>query len=117
MATLFRLQKELKEGGGKLEALNPESTAPKHKRRRVIPEKVKNLIIEKRFREKIGKEKLSRLLKEDNIGIYSPSTVGRILVDLKKRGELQNIVNVFIEWQNRQDDREKATQNKREITQ
>jgi transposase InsO family protein len=88
--TLFRWQKDLKDGGGKLEALNPKSTAPKNKRKRVIPEEVKKLIIEERFYEKIGKEKISKLLKEDNIGIYSPSTVGRMLDDLKRRGELPN---------------------------
>jgi len=88
--TLFRWQKKLKEGGGKLDALNPKSTAPINKRKRVIPDKVKNLIMEERSHEKMGKEKLSFLLKEDGIGIYSSSTVGRMLGDLKKQGKLPN---------------------------
>ncbi len=90
--TLFRWQKALIEGNKKLEALNPKSTAPKTKRKRIIPTEVKNLILKERSHEKIGKEKLARLLKEDKIGIYSPSTVGRMLGDLKKRGELANTV-------------------------
>lgn len=91
-ATLFRWQKDLKEGGGKLDALNPKSTAPLHKRKRVIPDMVRNLIVEERSYEKVGKEKLAKLLKEDCIGIYSPSTVGRMIGDLKKQGKLPDPV-------------------------
>ena len=86
--TLFRWQKELKEGGGKLEALNPKSTAPKNKRKRIIPKPVEDLICKERERETIGKEKLSTLIKDDGIGTQSPSTVGRMLSDLKKQGKL-----------------------------
>jgi transposase-like protein len=35
-ATLYRWQKALDEGNGKLEALNPQSTAPKRRRKRII---------------------------------------------------------------------------------
>jgi transposase InsO family protein len=87
-ATLFRWQKLLTHGGGKLEALNPGSTAPKERRRRIIPEAVKQLIIEERKHERLGKEKLARLLKDDGIACYSSSTVGRMIGDLKKRGLL-----------------------------
>jgi len=90
--TLFRWQKELKEGGGNIEALNPKSTAPKNKRKRVIPEEVKNLIIEERSHEKIGKEKLAKLLHDDGIADLSDSTVGRMLADLKNKGQLPNPV-------------------------
>jgi len=90
--TLFRWQKELREGGGKLEALNPKSTAPKTKRKRAIPEEVKNLIIEERSHEKIGKEKLAKLLCDDGIAKLSDSTVGRMIGDLKKQGQLPNPV-------------------------
>ena len=86
--TLFRWQKDLNKGNGKLEALNPRSTAPKTRRKRVIPEAVEKLIIEERSHEKMGKEKIAALLKEDGIGIYSPSTTGRMLDDLKKQGKL-----------------------------
>lgn len=91
-ATLFRWQKDLKKGNGKIEALNPKSTAPINKRQRIIPDKIKDLIIKERLYEKIGKEKLAKLIKEDGIGIYSSSTIGRMLDDLKKRGKLPNPV-------------------------
>lgn len=89
-ATLFRWQKTLRSGGGKLEALVPGSTVPQKKRRRTIPDTVKELIIKERSREKIGKEKLAKLLKDDGIAILSVSTVGRMLGDLKRKGALPN---------------------------
>ena len=89
-ATLFRWQKALHSGGGKLEALVPGNTAPKTKRRRIIPDAVKELIVQERSREKIGKEKLARLLKDDGIAVLSASTVGRMLSDLKRKGALPN---------------------------
>jgi len=89
-ATLFRWQKALKGSGGKLEALVPKSTAPERRRRRVIPDAVKELIARERSREKIGKEKIARLLADDGIATLSASTVGRMLGDLKKKGELPN---------------------------
>jgi transposase-like protein len=87
-ATLFRWQKILSEGGGKLESLVPKSTAPKKKRERVIPQAVEAMILKERAREKIGKEKLAILLKEDHIAALSASTVGRMIADLKRAGKL-----------------------------
>jgi transposase InsO family protein len=95
-ATLFRWQKILKEGGGRLESLNPQTTAPIHRRKRAIPDNVKSLIITERLREKLGKEKLAKLIKEDGLGGYSASTVGRMLSDLKKTRELPNPVRYAI---------------------
>lgn len=89
-ATLFRWQKTLKASSGKLVALVPKSTAPKRKRRRVIPTSIEDLIVKERAMEKIGKEKLAVLLKEDGIATLSPSTVGRMIADLKKQGKLRN---------------------------
>ena len=89
-ATLFRWQKALDEGDGKLESLVPKSTAPKHRRKRVIPKPVEDLILKERAMEKIGKEKLAILIKEDGIGSQSASTVGRMLADLKQQGKLRN---------------------------
>ncbi|MBI4086085.1 MAG: transposase [Candidatus Liptonbacteria bacterium] len=88
--TLFRWQNNLHAGSGKLEALNPGSTAPKNRRKRTIPESVKDLILTERSRERIGKEKLALLLKEDGIATLSPSTVGRMLDDMKRAGKLPN---------------------------
>jgi len=88
--TLFRWQKLLNEGNGKLESLVPKSTAPIHRRKRVIPKPVEELILEERSREKIGKEKIAKLLGDDGILVTSPSTAGRMLEDLKKQGKLKD---------------------------
>ena len=95
-ATLFRWQKALRSGGGKIESLVPGSTAPKMRRRRVIPDSVKELIMRERLREKIGKEKLARLLRDDGITTLSASTVGRMLGDLKRNGALSNSARVTL---------------------
>ena len=88
-ATLFRWQKALKEKQGKLEGLNKQSTAPKRKRKREIPEAVRDFILnERKFDSSLSKDKLAVLLKEDGIANLSASTVGRILNDLKQQGVL-----------------------------
>jgi len=89
-ATLFRWQKALDDGDGKLESLVPKSTAPHEKRKRVIPKPVEDLILKERSMEKIGKDKLAILIKEDGVGTQSASTVGRMLADLKRQGKLRN---------------------------
>lgn len=88
--TLYRWQATLDESGERLEALVPKSTAPKTKRKRMIPKEIESLILEERSYERIGKEKLAKLIKEDGLGNQSVSTVGRMLGDLKKRGKLPN---------------------------
>jgi transposase InsO family protein len=95
-ATLYRWQAALDEGNGKLEALNPGSTAPKTRRRRTIPEPVEQLILTERKWEKIGKEKLARLLRDDGIADLSASTVGRMLGDLKRKGKLPAPVQLSV---------------------
>ncbi len=94
--TLFRWQRMLRLGNGKLEFLVPGSTSPKTRRCRVIPESVKQFIIQERKMEKIGKEKLSKLLKDDGIATLSASTVGRMLGDLKQKGVLSNPVRLTL---------------------
>jgi len=95
-ATLFRWQKLLRMGGGKLEALVPQSTAPKTKRKRVIPKSIEDLIVRERSRERIGKEKIARLLSDDKIAVISDSTAGRMLGDLKKAGKLPDPVRLSL---------------------
>jgi len=65
-------------------------TSTKNKRKRIVKEEVKNFIIEERSHERIGKEKLAKLLRDDGIANLSNSTVGRILNDLKNKGQLPN---------------------------
>ena len=93
--TLFRWQKSLSTGGGKLEFLNNKSRVPKNKRKRVIPDKVKDFIInERKFDPQLSKDKLSVLMKQDGIAQLSPSTVGRMLNDLKKQGTLPKLTKL-----------------------
>jgi len=92
--TLFRWQKALAEAGGRLDALNPKSTAPKTRRKRVISPLVEALILKERQWERVSKDKLSVLIKQDGLGTQSASTVGRMLGDLKKQGKLPDPVKV-----------------------
>jgi len=94
--TLFRWQKLLNAGGGKLEALVPKSTVPHTKRKRLISKAVEDLIITERAHEHVGKEKIARLLRDDGIAVISASTVGRMLGDLKKRGKLPDPVRLSL---------------------
>ena len=84
--TLFNWQKLLKEGQGKLEALNSKSQAPKKKRVRIWDDRIIAEI--KRLRWKhpnLGKEKLYPELKEycDNNKLMcpKPKTIGRLIID------------------------------------
>src|SRR3989344_5164382 len=95
--TLFRWQKKLEEEKGKLEALNKQSTAPKSRRKRIIPQAVESLILKERgYDPHISKDKLAALIKQDKIGTQSASTVGRMLTDLKKQGKLPDPKKVFL---------------------
>jgi transposase InsO family protein len=95
--TLFRWQKELQDGGGKLEALNNKSTAPRTRRKREIPELIKNFIInERKFDPQLSKDKLSVLMKQDGVANYSSSTVGRMLNDLKEKGILPKYTRLSV---------------------
>ena len=87
--SLFRWQKKLKESLGKLDALNKQSTAPKIRRKRIIPQEVEDFIInERKFDPHLSKDKLSTLMKEDGVAHLSASTIGRMLLDLKKKGRI-----------------------------
>lgn len=84
--TLFRWQKALHTGNGKLEALNPERTAPKQRRSRIVDAWVHDRIVTLRVEHhRLGKEKLHALLVHEGYR-GSVSTIGRILEDLKNRG-------------------------------
>jgi len=96
-ATLFRWQKDLKEGRGKLESLNPGSRCPKNKRKRIVPQSVKDFIVKERKHDpKLSKDKLAVLMKQDNVASLSASTVGRILNDMKKRNELPTFIKITV---------------------
>ncbi len=87
--TLFRWQKELKAKQGKLEALNKKSTAPKNRRKRHIPAEVEMFILQERvLNPRLSKDKLSVMMKNEKVADLSPSTVGRMISDLKFQGKL-----------------------------
>ena len=88
--SLFRWQKALSGANGKLEALDPQSTAPKNKRKRNVSDEVKQFIIqERKDHPRLGKYKLKALLEEKGYQM-SASTVGRVLFDLKEQRKLPN---------------------------
>jgi transposase InsO family protein len=92
-STLYLWRQRLEAGGGKFEALNPESKAPKNKRTRKTDYGIEDFIInQRREHPRISKDKLAVLLIEEclawNIKAPSASTTGRIMEDLKKRDRL-----------------------------
>jgi transposase InsO family protein len=94
--TLFRWQKALQNGRGKLDALNPQSTAPRTRRKRQTPEGVRELIVQLRTRHpRLGKDKLHSLLKKQGFTL-SASTVGRVLTDLKQARRLPDPRRLYL---------------------
>ena len=86
--TLFRWQAALRKSGGKLEGLNARSTASNRRRKRDVPAPLLERIIAlRRAHPRLGKEKLQPLCALTGYRT-SVSTVGRILVDLKKQGRI-----------------------------
>ena len=94
--TLYRWQRALKKSGGKLEGLNPVSTAPKCRRERTIPDGLAERIIALRQdHPRLGKDKIAVLLAQGGHTI-SASTIGRILADLRKSGRLRSPVRLSL---------------------
>lgn len=81
--TLYRWRRALTEAHGKLPSLDPKSTAPQKRRRRVYDTAyLERVIILRREHHRLGKKKLAVLLN------VSESYAGRTLSDLKKQGRL-----------------------------
>lgn len=85
--TLFHWQARLKQGRGKLEALNPRSRAPFQRRRRLWPPLVLEEIKRRRqVHPNLGKEKLWPELKlfcqARRLSYPQPRTIGRLVKDL-----------------------------------
>ena len=86
--TLYRWQNSLTQSGGKLDGLNAKNTAPHHRRKRHIPNGVSERIITLRTAHpRLGKDKLYAILALEGYR-GSISTIGRILADIKKAGQL-----------------------------
>jgi transposase InsO family protein len=85
--TLYHWQAAQKAGGGKTESLNPKSTAPKTKRRRLWDARILEELKRLRYAHpNLGKEKLHPLLARFCAGIRleapSARTIGRLVTDL-----------------------------------
>lgn len=94
--SLKRWQSALRKGSGRLESLNPHSTAPKGRRSRQVETWVEDHIVALRTRHpRLGKEKVHALLLK--LGYAdSVSTVGRIIKDLKAKGRLPTRVKISV---------------------
>ena len=85
--TLFNWQRALKEGRGRLEALNSGSRAPQTKRTRVWDPRILEELRRVRYeRPNLGKEKIHPLLlvfcTKSRLPCPKPKTIGRLIVDL-----------------------------------
>jgi len=81
---MSRWRRRLKEAGGELSSLVPESTRPNRVRHSDVPQEVIDFIRDLRQRHpRLGKEKIKPLLdkycKEHRIGTVSESTIGNII--------------------------------------
>jgi transposase InsO family protein len=86
--TRFRWKAALASERGKLNALDPKSTTPKGRRKRVILPNVQDFIITmRREHPRLGKAKLAVLLREEGHAV-SESYIGRVIHDLKDRNLL-----------------------------
>ena len=95
--TLYRWQEALRRESGKIQALDKRSTAPKKSRTRRIDYVLAERIIALRIlHHKIGKRKLTPLLRNEGFAISEPY-IGRCLADLKRRGLLPKYRKVSVD--------------------
>ena len=92
-STVYRWKKSLKESRGLLISLAPQSRKPHRARKRQIDPLVKRCIIEYRQEHpKVGQEAikphLDKYCRANRIKTISISTIGRVISDVKKSGEL-----------------------------
>ena len=88
--TRYRWKSALYRAQGKVNALDPKSTAPKKRRQRRAPLNLLDLIIKLRTEHyRLGKSKLAVILRTEGF-IVSESYCGRVLSDLKRRGLLSS---------------------------
>ena|SRR3989344_5602863 len=94
--TLFRWKQMLGKGQGRLDALDPQSTAPKGRRQREYPSGLLDRIVELRMsHHRLGKKKLAPLLKGEGFTV-SESYFGRCLGDLKRQGRISPMKHVSV---------------------
>ena len=92
-STLFNWKRILAENNGRLKSLNERSTSPKSKRKRIVDPHIEQFIVDLRTAHpRTGKEKIKPLLDKycsaNNLKTKSIPTIGRILLDLKKKNKI-----------------------------
>jgi len=93
-ATLYRWQKELNDQCGNINALDPKSTAPHHRRQRHIPPLLEAAIIRLRTEHPgLGKKKLAPLLRHEGFAVSEPY-IGRCVRDLKALGRIPRTISL-----------------------
>jgi transposase InsO family protein len=96
-STWYLWKSKFEKGGRRLEALRKRSRAPRRRRQRVVNPLIERFVIEYRtdpLHYGVGKEAikpaLDRYCRERSIATVSESTIGRMLVDMKRRGLLED---------------------------
>ena len=100
-STVYLWKQKLKKAGGKLSALAPGDRVPKNKRHRVVHPFIEQFIVEYRsFHPGADKTTIAPSLKsacqQSSVKSVSESTIGRIIHDLKLRGQLPSSNKVTI---------------------
>lgn len=90
---VYLWKKKLRENGGSLIGLAPESRAPKRKRKRKVHPLIREFVIKYRFEHpQVGqdaiKPALDRYCFNLRIKSISQATIGRLIKDLKEEGEI-----------------------------
>jgi len=83
-ATIYRWRKRLKDSGGRLDSLIPQSTAPKNKRQMMVEPAVISYISQLRKEHpRLGKRKIKPLLekycRKEGLTSISESTIGKVI--------------------------------------
>jgi transposase InsO family protein len=94
-STVYGWKKRVREGEGRACALAPRSREPYHKRKREVDVRIEDFIkAYRREHPRVGKITVHSVLvgycQKQGMRCPSESTVGRILQDLRKRGELRD---------------------------
>jgi transposase InsO family protein len=94
-STLYSWKKKLKDSGGDLRSLIGGSKAPRRRRQRIVNPLIKAFVIDYRKKHpRVGqdaiKPALDKYCEVNRIKTISPSTIGRLISDLKKEGKIKD---------------------------
>lgn len=96
-SSIYEWRKTLRKNKGNIESLNERSKTPINRNKRIIPKQIGDFIVAQRKEHpKLGKDKISQMLKDENIANISESTIGRMLNDLKKQGKIRKNIKITL---------------------